>query len=234
MAAARSSSAERGHRGIEARKPGFGAGQCAGCPGDPDSAHSPCPIHHGTPSCAHDLGARERDHGKSAPYGQIISGSPSHHDCLPRDRSCSQSARSRLSLATFSKQPWVGHGRGGPCTGPASCWHRVGHGAPVFFSRTIFAEQTEEEQGGETLPHAGLCRLRGRCGPDYAGCRVQQLIRRAAVRDTPAAQQVTAGWQGLNPGTGAPQTRRHAQHGGRQRCRLHGLRHRPTSPRTTR
>src|SRR5689334_13363291 len=41
----------------------------------------------------HDLGASERYPGKSPAYGQVICGSPSHHDCVPRDGQCSQISR---------------------------------------------------------------------------------------------------------------------------------------------
>ena len=65
----------------------------------------------------------------------------------------SQIAGSRLSLTTFSK-PGLATAVEGRLR-PASCRHRVGMAPRLLSARTIFAKQTEEEQGGETLPPAG-------------------------------------------------------------------------------
>src|ERR1700761_4059168 len=51
----------------------------------------------------HDLGASERSPGKSPAYGQVICGSPSHHDCVPRDGLCSQISRRGLVCQRLRK-----------------------------------------------------------------------------------------------------------------------------------
>src|SRR6266851_7007638 len=151
------------------------------------------------------LAAPERDYGKSPPHSLIFGGSPSDHDCLAGDRPCSQITWSRLSLATFM-QSLGGHGRHGSCTGPREPSAPRGM-APrsIFLANDLRRELLRRSRVRYFRPRAyGAIVCAAALTMLAAACSSSTTTSSSGGGQT-TQQQVSAGWQGLNPGTGAPQ-----------------------------